>query len=466
MRTPILAALAVFSLASAGPARADQLLGESRIDSAGRVVLPGGPTLGRWQGNKYTATPDALSVPGTGTGADLSVASKSGYWLRNTPASSPIANFVRLNDRLIIGKDAQSWSGAYDSAGSDFAWTMGQGIFGYLPRNSMAWFANPYGTIAGLFSSRTGDSNKLPGVSHSGCCAIPVASLILNDNATIPQSAWNYYATAVSLAGAGQTHNLEFDILNASSTVYPITPYGDNPKQMTVSMAVQSGGEGAPYNNPSNPPYPTVAASSAAMMIQSNGTTFDKGIVIRSAAISPTVGGGAGQTVAMEMPANNVIRWAYNATGEVGAWINSSVSSASTQMGLEFTDFGALFKNRAGAIYGQINLVPNAVNYPRLSASTAGKPVQVAATGSDTNIDLQLAPKGTGRAIAPNVTATTTMTPPIYTATRLPSNAPTGSIAYCSDCREPGQAQGAGTGILAFKNASGWRSSAGGGLLK
>lgn len=394
----------------------------------------------------------------------ISNAATAGYWLRNTPAASPVANFVRLNDRIIIGKDAQSWSGAYNEAGTDYPWTMGQGIFGYLPRNAMTWAANPYGTIAGLFSSRTGDSGKLPGVANSGCCAIPVASLLLNDNTAIPQDAWNYYGTAVKTAGAGNTHNIELDVLNATNTVSRITPYTQDPG-ITLGISINAGGEGAPYNNPSNPPYPQTAASTVAMQIFGNGTTFDKGIVVKSAAISPT---GDGQTVAMELPANNVVRWMYGGGGGpvgLGAFLNSSVSGAATSNGLNFTDSGALFQSGAGTLYAQVNVVANAVNRIALAPSIAGQPVQVAALGSDANIDLQLAPKGTGRAIAPNLTATTVLTPPIYVAAALPPGAPTGSIAYCSDCREPGQATGAGTGILAFKNASGWRSTAGGQVL-
>lgn len=396
------------------------------------------------------------SFPGSVTNA-----ATSGYWLGRTPAASPIANFVRLNDRLIVGRDAQSWSGVYDAFGTDFAWTTGQGIFAYLPRNAMAWFANPYGSIAGLFSSRTGDSGKLPGVANSGCCAIPVASLLLNDNTAIPQDAWNYYATAVRLPGTGNTHNIELDVLNVGPIVR-LPVYGKNPLGITVGVVAQAGGEGAPYNNPSNPPYADTSPSSAAYIVGGNGTTFDKGIVVKTASVSPTADG---STVALDMPANFLVRWPFDVSDVTGGYITSSVSSASTQLGLELSDNGALFKNRAGTIYGQINLVPNAVNRPVLSPSTAGQPVQVAALGSDANIDLQLAPKGTGRAIAPNLTATATMTPPIYVAAALPPGAPTGSIAYCSDCREPSQAQGAGTGMLVFRNASGWRSAAGGQVL-
>ena len=61
MRT-FLAAVAALALVQTAPANADQILGPGRIDNSNRVILPGGPTLGRWQGNLYTATPDNLVV--------------------------------------------------------------------------------------------------------------------------------------------------------------------------------------------------------------------------------------------------------------------------------------------------------------------------------------------------------------------------------------------------------------------
>jgi hypothetical protein len=63
-------ALAPFTLAT--PARADQILGAGRIDSASRVVLPGGPILGLWSGGKYIATPDALRIKGMDSEGDIS----------------------------------------------------------------------------------------------------------------------------------------------------------------------------------------------------------------------------------------------------------------------------------------------------------------------------------------------------------------------------------------------------------
>lgn len=73
MRLPCLVAAALAALAAlSAPARADQLLGQGRIDSDSRVVLPGGPTLGLWRGHTFTATPDVLQIQGTGSTGDVS----------------------------------------------------------------------------------------------------------------------------------------------------------------------------------------------------------------------------------------------------------------------------------------------------------------------------------------------------------------------------------------------------------
>lgn len=69
---------------------------------------------------------------------------------------------------------------------------------------------------------------------------------------------------------------------------------------------------------------------------------------------------------------------------------------------------------------------------------------------------------GVGAVTATSViNATVPVKPPGYSLATLPAS-PVGSQAYCTDCREPGQAAGAGTGMPVFKNASGWRSMAGG----
>ncbi|MGH1573411.1 hypothetical protein ACRAWG_25490 [Methylobacterium sp. P31] len=388
----------------------------------------------------------------------ISVLPTPSYW---TSDAIP-ARIIRLNDRVLIGKEANKWDGAYRGIGADFTWTMGRGNYAYLPRNAELIVTNPYSEIGALFASRTGDSASLPGIPQSACCAIGAATLILNDNKTTVQPAWNWYATGVRLPGTGDVLNGEFDVLNATQKVVRAPVYGANPTGISMGLALNAGGEGAPYNNPSQPPFPQLAASTAALMVMGNGSTFDKGILIKSASISPTADG---STVAIDMPANNLLRWAYDNTDATGGYVTSSVSNISTQIGLELTDNGALFKNRIGTIFAQVNLIPGAVNRPVLSGAIAGQPVQLAAIGTDANVDVQIAPKGAGRVFISSAVVTGHFQMPLHNASQLPPNAPIGSAAYCSDCREPGQAHGAGTGMLVFKNASGWRSAAGGAIL-
>lgn len=69
MRANRLLATAAALFIAVLPARADQILGPGRIDSSGRLMLPGGPKLGTYQNGKFTSQPDALQIgPGGTTG--------------------------------------------------------------------------------------------------------------------------------------------------------------------------------------------------------------------------------------------------------------------------------------------------------------------------------------------------------------------------------------------------------------
>ena len=68
----------------------------------------------------------------------------------------------------------------------------------------------------------------------------------------------------------------------------------------------------------------------------------------------------------------------------------------------------------------------------------------------------------TGVTLNGTVSLTAPVQLPVMSFTNLPRSAGVGMQAYCSDCREPGQAAGAGTGITVFRGLTGWRSTAGG----
>lgn len=332
-----------------------------------------------------------LVVNGKGDGASLNVPSTGGYWINN---SAP-ANIARLNDRVLIGKTANTWDGHQGHAGTDFTWTMGHTIYSYLVRNAQLVSTNPYSEVAALFASRTGDSASLPGQTNSTCCAISAAVLGLNDNAAVPQSMYGLYSTLARLPGTGEIVN-EIDVLNADNQTFPISPYGPDPSSTSIGLAINAGGEGAPYNAASLGgvlPFPQTSSSTAALKISGNGTSFLAGIVVKSGTIAPA---SDGTTVAMDLPANNFVRWTFDPTAVTGGFITSSVSSATTQNGLTFSDFGAIFGNRAGDFFGQISGPAGAKNRVALTASLSGQPVSVSATGADYNVDLALSPQRGG----------------------------------------------------------------------
>jgi hypothetical protein len=68
----LVAALVALTSISGGHVSAQQqLLGNPQING-GNVILPGGPTLGRWVDKKYIATPDSLQIKGAGSTGDIS----------------------------------------------------------------------------------------------------------------------------------------------------------------------------------------------------------------------------------------------------------------------------------------------------------------------------------------------------------------------------------------------------------
>ena len=118
MRNLIAAALALLALVS--PVHADQLLGQGRIDSSNRVVLPGGPTLGRYQGNKYIATPDTLSLPQNDNGSTGDV---SGMSVKPNPngGADTLGKFKSTLDPFTQGLKGQIPYKKSGTAG-DIAW--------------------------------------------------------------------------------------------------------------------------------------------------------------------------------------------------------------------------------------------------------------------------------------------------------------------------------------------------------
>jgi hypothetical protein len=151
-------------------------------------------------------------------------------------------------------------------------------------------------------------------------------------------------------------------------------------------------------------------------------------------------------------------------------------ASADVGFGYRMPD-GLVHAVNAFASFDALNVVqPGGGNGIGLLTTASGSTPAVFAAGNSANIDLRLYAAGTGTlrldspvslsqpvtALKPITMADLLIVKSVAFAALPSSGVPPGSVLFCTDCREPGQASGAGTGALVVRNATGWRAVAGG----
>ncbi len=194
---------------------------------------------------------------------------------------------------------------------------------------------------------------------------------------------WAGYFETVRTSGASTAFGLEIAIKNKGSDATP-DPYNVLAGGSTIGVWFAGGGD-ATLGAPTNP-------SSSAISIGKNAHTWNRGIIFSSDSLTLD---GASRSYAINMAQGHMIAW-WRAAGSLGARIWSSVSTISTDVGIEFTDNTIRFIGTGGNIVGQVEAVASAANYIRQISQAAGSSPEIRAGGSDTNLDLKLTPKGTG----------------------------------------------------------------------
>jgi hypothetical protein len=87
----------------------------------------------------------------------------------------------------------------------------------------------------------------------------------------------------------------------------------------------------------------------------------------------------------------------YNTSNQLVSSLGSSVQTAANGQKITFTDSGVLFSAVAdNTNQFQINTTVSSANILAATSSVTGSPPSISASGSDTNIDIALFPKGTG----------------------------------------------------------------------
>lgn len=264
-------------------------------------------------------------------------------------------------------------------------------IFHYLERMSRNTFIAPTDGV-GVFGSAHND-----GAGSAGA-AIAVAGMAYNDNTVGPGGgAWSIYGTTVRNAGTtGPSHGMELDIANRGNEqeIYPFNMFRPG---MTTGIWLGSGGELGGADQPDN----LSAASVGIALISNDGhpekkARFLKGIVFQSTSLKGT-DGVTGEGIAMALANRHTLQWYGDTNGRLGA-ITCQSTDVTKAMRINLSDSGVLIQKTTGGqtLFSVEATVNTPANFPVVRSGIAGNPVQLAASGSDTNVDLLLAPKGTG----------------------------------------------------------------------
>lgn len=314
----------------------------------------------------------------------------SGFW----PDGAPVGVIQRLYDRVFIG-GATVADGTLANIVKDWLETERQ----FTTRNSQVAVTSTIGQSALLGGSQTSDSLN---AGSMGC--IGGNFYAINNNATQVQSAYAGYFEARRKAGAGVTHGMEIDIVNQGSGV-AVQPYTIAPAGMTNACWLASGGAVA-----------GAVAASIGLGIINNGASFDKGILFQSNAITGT-DGTTGTGTAIGMAKGHVLTW-YNNTGAPASYLYSDASGSTMGAGLLLTDGAARFINSpTGAAQFEAAFAVSNVNYLGVLASDTGAGAVLRSLGTDANIDVRIAPKGTG-VLAVTYGSAVATTPSSFSASR------------------------------------------------
>lgn len=343
-------------------------------------------------------------IPKPATGYDLTtpVATSGGAWLPEPGATwaqfgdsgqldmhrgfftgaGNGANIWRLQDRVFIGEAASKWAGSADGV-SD----AGTSWFGsdtdcpaFLGVNAQVLVISPENSDSG---GRYAIVGAVKTSSNTNAGAIAVSGAVLNTKASA--TGWGLYADLSGTGTSGQTIGLEIAAKNRRSGDTTMMPNAQTNGVFGVWLA---GGGSSNYGGASTFP------STAGMVLIKNpegGNTWNTGIVMmvdaltagRAMALSSVGAGGA-----------HYIGW-YDATDSEVFVLKCSATGATAWTLLNDNNGLNFLKNAKNML--QVTGAASAVNGVLVFGDMAGSPPQLIAQGDDTNIDLTLTPKGTGK---------------------------------------------------------------------
>jgi len=243
-------------------------------------------------------------------------------------------------------------------------------------------------TVSTSSGSTAGAGGVLGGIqtlnfTSAATSALGVFGFAVANNPTYAANVWGGYFEAHKETLTGSAVGVEIDVKDAGTT----TAAASRPYLQSLTVGLQIGaGAGLDPEGQHN--------IGAAIQIVPNPKQFRTGIVFLGDSLEGT-DGTTGIGTALAMAPYHAMSW-FNDSEQVVARIRGTNTASATKTELLFASGGVSFLGDAGQTLAAINHVASSVNYISLVPATTLAMPYVGATGSDTNIDLRLLPKGTG----------------------------------------------------------------------
>lgn len=316
---------------------------------------------------------------------------------KNNGNTTPVvqdANFWRFADRVLVGEMANKWTGktgvGSNTGNAWFADTTNYpaylGVNGKVVvstsdySNQSIYGDNPYAITAGVRAS-----DALQSVAGFGSCAI---------NDTASTNAWGFIAEIERGTSANQgTYGLEVAAKNKGSNkiAKPNDIYSG-----IYGIWLQGGGDDAFAGPPTAPSTAGIVILRGRPDLPAQPHTWNTGILFSQDSLTD------GEAIAMSSKesygsgTSHKINW-YGSNGNVSSFITGGNDTPNTKVGFSFFSNGINFLNNANNSCFLISTSATGVNRIQVFGTDTGIPPRISAEGSDTNIDLDLRSKGTGR---------------------------------------------------------------------
>jgi len=295
-----------------------------------------------------------------------------GFW----PDVSSDAQVRRMRDRLFIN-DGAAFTGNRYGTQSGFVPTGTQGA-NWAPRDSSLFVAqsNGFMAITGFASNADADLAE-PG----GAATIGVSGFVIGNKTT--RSVWGLYSD-VQFETGNYGYGIEIAIKNKEGVDRTSTPYFATTG--TYGIWIPGGGDATYGGSPTHP-------NNTAIAIGKNSSTWNKGIVFFADGLTGT-DGITGTATAIEMARGHSISW--RAPGNYsGFTIRSDVSGTANTKGITASDsYINLFGNGGVPILLVKDALP-AANYVAIESAQAGGLCVFRLLGTDTNVGMTFVAKGT-----------------------------------------------------------------------